>query len=308
MPVSLPSFTIPTSRCCSLILPFSDIAAVLDDRPHIVQVSVGELEKNNYQLDLAMDWLHSPVGWPVFLSGFSPANPVFPQVFRYDAGKKCMQVANGPSRVSLTHEAILALARRARRPEINIISLPVEQGGVVTVESPPAKKRKTDRKNQSVFDAVNAIKQNNQFQFVLPDSVTSDQVDPTTRIFKPKLTPIVNGEKSPEKILSEITAALAAGADVLETDFPFHCAKNGWLLDGGFQLLNVRSNEWFHVHSPAVVFEPQSTPAAVVEAGMHSMSYLHHLFRCDELSGPILLATVNLYQFSKFVSKYAKDS
>jgi hypothetical protein len=295
MPIpQFPTFTIPTNRCCSLILPFADIVTVLSNEPHIVQVSIGELEKNAYQLDLGIDWLHSPSGWPVYLTSFNPSNPAQPQVFQYDCGKKKIQIACGPSRVSMSYQGILSLAEKAGN--VTFVLLPVEEGGVVTqqTESPaPKKKRKVARKDQSATDALEAI-QGSSFTFV-------NQGIPLENRTELKFIPIINGSHSPDEILSLIKSALSDGADVIETDFPFHLAKHGWVLNSDYSLADLKNSDKFHNHNPVVEFDPTTTPENVVEAGLHTFSYMHHLFRCDELSGPILLARINLFQFRKFV-------
>jgi hypothetical protein len=301
MPVTqFPTFTIPTNRCCSLILPFADIATVLYNEPHIVQVSIGELEKNAYQLDLGIDWLHSPSGWPVYLTSFNPSNPVQPQVFQYDCARKKIQIACGPSRVSMSHEDILSLAEKAGN--VTFVSLPVEEDGVVTqqTDSPaPKKKRKVARKDQSATDALEAIR-GSSFTFVNKE-MPSEALDNRSTL---KFTPIINGSHSPDEILSLIKSALSDGADVIETDFPFHLAKLGWVLNSDYSLTDLKNSDKFHNHNPVVEFDTTTTPENVVEAGLHTFSYMHHLFRCDELSGPILLATINLFQFRKFVDSF----
>ena len=317
--VKLPSFTIPTSKCCSIILPFADIAKALNNEPHIVQVGIGELAKNFYQIEnLRINWLFSPPGWPVFVSGFNPGiRPHHPQAFQYDLKNKKLQVTNGISRESLTHEDMARMVSAASNPAVDIASFPCEEGDATT--SVPEEhhhegkgkklKRKANRRHQSFTDAVEAMKGLEKQKIVCPFGLSSgsEEVDflgyssrtvqqgdsKTLRFIQ------IHDSGSNEDILDSIKSAMKSG-DIVETDFPFKLAKEGVLLNGEFQLVNLKQTEFFDDHSELLNFsDPSNVPDSVSEAGAHMKSYIHHLFRCDELSGPILLATVNLYQFEK---------
>ena len=64
----LPTFTIPTNRCSSLLLPLADIAEIMG-KPMFIQVGIGEAAKSIHLVDLNVSWLHAPPDWPVLLSG-----------------------------------------------------------------------------------------------------------------------------------------------------------------------------------------------------------------------------------------------
>ena len=174
---SFPTFTIPTFRCCSLILPFDDIKEILGS-PHIVQVGIGELSKSEYQIDLRINWLHSPSGWPVLASGFNPGNPSEPQVYQFELAKKQIQISNGPSRTWLSYEDMIALVTKATTPGVSMISLPCEQGE----EAPQPKKlrpdgsleklkRKANRQHESFMASLEAVRKlDGKFQIILPKS------------------------------------------------------------------------------------------------------------------------------------------
>ena len=335
--IKFPTFTIPTNKCCSMILPFADIASALGDRPHIVQVGVGELSKNFYQIeDLKINWLHSPIGWPVYVSGFNPGiHPHSPQVFQYDLNKKKIQVTSGSARESLSHDDMAKMVSVASNPEIHMVSFPCEEGDDVEDDSviePIAKKpkhegkakklkRKQNRRHQSFIDSILAVK--NLHQKIVCPIVTRDQdisAIADTEVFgcsgtmnhrssHPELPGVrfvqIHHKESNESTLREIRNILESkSADVFETDFPFKLAREGFLLDSEWNLVDMKSKDKFNDHSDLLKISDDTAPESVREAAAHMRSYIHHLFRCDELSGPILLATVNLYQFESLFRRH----
>ena len=333
--IKLPTFTIATNKCCSIILPFADIQAALGNEPHIVQVGIGELSKNFYQInDLKINWLHSPPNWPVYVSGFNPGiHPHSPQVFQYDLNKKKIQVTSGTARESLTHTEMAQMVSSASDPHVDIVSFPCEAGeeekeddSVIgePIEKKPKHegkekklKRKQNRRHQSFLDAIDAMKKLER-KIVCP-LVGRDQdlsVMQDIKVLGYSGTPIqrmglseqsglrfvqVHDKESNETTVEEIRSILASkSADVIETDFPFKLAREGILIDSNWTLVDMKEKEKFNDHSDLLIFSPEeNVPESVREAGAHMRSYIHHLFRCDELSGPILLATVNLFQFEK---------
>ena len=339
--IQLPTFTIPTSKCCSMILPFADIASALGNEPHIVQVGIGELSKNFYQIkDLRINWLHSPVGWPVFVSGFNPAiRPHSPQVFQYELNKKKIQVTSGVARESLAYEEMAHMVSTASNPSVEIVSFPCEvsDDGVaddsVLDQLPPEKKpkhegkekklkRKQNRRNESFLAALNAMKKLEK-KMVCPaigrdqDLSAADNTDwlghsdiagnaHSSRGRSGLRFVQIHDKESNEAILGEIRSLLASkSADVFETDFPFKLAREGILLDSKWDLVDMKSKDKFNDHSDLLNFSPdENVLDSVREAAAHMRSYIHHLFRCDELSGPILLATVNLFQFQKLFRSF----
>jgi len=342
---SFPTFTIPTHRCCSLILPFADIADILGNRAHIIQIGIGEFEKNFYQIEkLGIDWLHAPAGWPIMASGFNPGNNSPDQhVFQYDLNLKKIQISNGPSRVCLGYDEIVRMVEKSKNPRIDILCLPCEEDTVEVTEPEMKKpktsdapmkskevlklKRRANRRHQSFVDAVTAAGEGKSFAFVCPLTSFDQQLHAVlndsgiavngysgqTNLHKisnsassRRFVQIHNNGKNLEEIFSEIKSVLSSkSGDVVETDFPFRLAREGILMNENFELVNMKEKCMFNDHSELLNFPNSSEiPPSVIEAAAHMKSYIHHLFRCDELSGPILLATVNLFQFDRLFSKY----
>jgi hypothetical protein len=221
----------------------------------------------------------------------------------------------------------------ASDPHIDIVSFPCEAGeeekkddsliGEPIEKKPKHEgkekklKRKQNRRHQSFLDAIDAMKKLGK-KIVCP-LVERDQdlsVMQDIKVLGYSGTPIqrrglseqsglrfvqVHDKESNAATVEEIRSILASrAADVIETDFPFKLAREGILLDSNWTLVDMKEKDKFNDHSDLLIFSPEeNVPESVREAGAHMRSYIHHLFRCDELSGPILLATVNLFQFEK---------
>jgi hypothetical protein len=329
--VALPTFTIPTFKCGPLILTFDDISEILGSKPRIVQVGIGELERSQHLIDLGVNWLFSPAGWPVMASAYNPGIPEPEQTFQYESDSKRMQVANGTARAAKTYVELLASAKRMVQPSVSIVSLPCEEDAntetAAEVEKPVGKdsgkskvKRKIARRNQSFTDSLLALSQIewDNVSVVLPligsqqplenVSEVKSVIGFTSRVERLAGAPEglrfaqIRNVGSPEAILESIKAALGAKSDVMETDFPFFAAKNGLLLNENLELENMKDPAMFHNNDLLMNVEAKSM--LVIQAGLHTKSYIHHLFRCEELSGPILLATVNLFQFERMFQTY----
>ena len=327
-----PTFTIPTLRCCSLILTFDDIAAILSNAPHIVQVGLGELERNQHLIDLGVEWLFAPKNWSVLVSGFNPAIADPKQIFQYDAHAKTMTISNGVARISMSYPSMMELVSRVQSPAINLVSLPCEEEDELdhdtTVEDELRRqgktkvKRKVARRNQSFTDSLETINQSTEgsFKFVVPVIGSQQPVElasgipnviGSTRAYA-RVAPgcgelnfvQIRNASDLNTTLAEIRNAIDSKADVIETDFPFHIAKLGLLLNEQFELVDLKDPIMFSENTPLLTVD-QGVPMLVANAASHMKSYIHHLFRCEELSGPILLATVNLFQFEKLFKKYS---
>ena len=329
--IKLPTFTIATSKCCSLILPFADIAQALSNEPHIVQVGIGELAKNYYQIEkLGINWLHAPKNWPVFVSGFNPGiHPHNEQIFQYDLAKKKIQVTSGNARESLTHSEMVEMVRLAKNPQVDIVCLPCEQGTEMVIPAPPPEKkprhegvskklkRKANRRHQSFLDSMEALKgldktiicpltmNDPDLNLVAPPDVSVSGYSGTVPQSKPlpgiRFVQVHDCESNEATLVGIKKILTCKSADVIETDLPFKLAREGVLLNSNFELTDMKSKNNFNDHSELLVIKENDdkVPANVREAAAHMKSYIHHLFRCDELSGPILLATVNLFQIEK---------
>ena len=319
--IAYPTFTIPTSKCCSLILTFDDIAEILGDRRHIVQVGMGEIERTMHLIQMDLDWLFSPKGWPVYVSGFNPAIHDSKQVFQYELASKKIHFSSGTARTCMTHKAMLDMLVRVAKPAVELVALPCEEEDVDSHEpqdlGKTKVKRKTARRNQCFADALEVTK-TADFKFVLPVIGSQQPIDipsglsniagwtagarafPTDATTGIRFAQIRHSDAA--STLEAILAALDGGADVLETDFPFDLAKQGFLLNEKFELVDMKNPVMFNTNDPLLVFD--AAPSLVLSAASHMRSYVHHLFRCEELSGPILLATVNLFQFDRLVSSY----
>jgi hypothetical protein len=325
--VKLPTFTIPTFKCCSLILTFDDIEAVLGSAPRIVQIGIGEVEKSRHLFeDLNVNWLFSPNGWPLFASGFNPGIPEDQQAFKHDMVDKKMQFASGTARVSMSYPEILDLLRNTSSPHVCIVSLPCEEVPLVKDEEPKAEKskRKIARRNQSFTDSISAISTDSEFKFVMPLTGVANQLEALESM--PNRSAVVGMSGPKERMesrgdlmrcmqlrstgdlsvaLSEIKKGLIEKtAEIYETDLPFAAAKNGLLLNEKYEFEDLKISETFHNLDFLLPKVHEDTPVSVVQAAAHTKAYIHHLFRCDELSGPILLATVNLYQLEKLFRSY----
>ncbi len=318
--VQLPTFTIPTYKCCSLILTFDDIEEILGGT-RLVQVGLGDIEKSRYLFeDLKVNWLFSPRGWLVYASAYNPGLHEPQQAFQYDLVNKRMQFASATGRVSLSYEEILDLVHKAAEPSVSIVSLPCEEPpNSGDANKPEKSKRKIERRTRSLADSLTAINssQGQDFQFVVPGSVSntdmsSDRIIGKTGMFdraveseKIRFAQFVT-EGDLHDLLSKIKRGLdEKTVDVFETDFPFAAAREGFLLNSDFELENLKLSSNFSNNDILLSnLSELETPLCVIKAAAHTKSYVHHLFRCDELSGPIILATVNLFQLERYFRNY----
>lgn len=329
-----PTFTVPTYKCCSLILTFDDIEEILPGT-RIVQVGLGELEKSRHLFeDLKVNWLFSPKSWPVYASGFNPGIPEPVQIFQFDVNEKRMQFSNSTGRSSMTYSEMVAVLSHTEQPSVSMACLPCEEaidGEVINANSKSDKsKRRLNRRTQSITECMQAIRSSDRLRFVLPitsldsaiatvDTVSelgnkavgvSGSVDRIRAITAKqeagakKFVQIPYSEDI-HSMLGAVKEVLKSGsADVVETDLPFLAAKKGLLITPSFELEDLTLSSCFSNNDVVMDTTGMKVPRLVEQAALHTKSYIHHLFRCDELSGPIILATVNLFQFDRLFSQY----
>ena len=320
----LPTFTIPTNWCSSLLLPLADIAEIMG-KPMFIQVGIGEAAKSIHLVDLNVSWLHAPPDWPVLLSGFNPGNPAESQVFQYDVRSKQIQVDNCGARVSLGYEEIFRIAKGLRNPGVSLLCLPVEGRVDARVErsdkastcgpthdsscgvahdstwathdptpiTSSKLKRKVARQTACLADAQSAASRHPEMQLLVP---TTSLLNCATHSLGNLLFVQIPTTLESADALARLRAVVAAGASVVETNLAFKLASEGILLDEQFSLIDLKNSQIFTDNRPLIPDCPNA-PRIVQNAAAHSRSYIHHLFRCGELSGPILLATVNLWRF-----------
>ena len=169
--IALPTFTIPTYKCCSLILTFDDIEAILgSEKPRLVQVGIGEIESSRHLFDdLKVNWLFSPNSWPVYASGFNPGIPAAQQSFLFDVVEKKIQFSNSTARTSMTYPEIAGLVSRTDNPKVSIVSMPLEEVEGDDASGKGSKsKRKIARRLQAVTESMNVIQSREDLLFVVP--------------------------------------------------------------------------------------------------------------------------------------------
>jgi queuine tRNA-ribosyltransferase len=99
--------------------------------------------------------------------------------------------------------------------------------------------------------------------------------------------------------LPEMAIAVANGFDMFDCVLPTRLGRHGAALVGG-ERWNLKNARFRHDHTP---LDPSCPcPACTV----HSRAYLHHLIRCDELLGKILLSLHNITQLVRFSSAMAR--
>ena len=319
--IALPTFTIPTYKCCSLILTFDDIEAILgSEKPRLVQVGIGEIESSRHLFDdLKVNWLFSPNSWPVYASGFNPGIPAAQQSFLFDVVEKKIQFSNSTARTSMTYPEIAGLVSRTDNPKVSIVSMPLEEVEGDDASGKGSKsKRKIARRLQAVTESMNVIQSREDLLFVVP--LIGQEVPPSgilgvtgpphrVEADRSERLRFIQFRKSEDLVTTwnEIKSMLASkSGDIFETDFPFNSAKNGYVINEHFELEDLKTPETFNNNNHLLLSLGDESPECVLQAASHTKSYIHHLFRCDELSGPILLATVNLFQFNKLFQQYAR--
>ena len=317
-----PTFTVPTFRCCSILLTFEEIEDILDKEPHIVQVGLGELDKVQHLVDLKTNWLFSPQDWPVMASGFNPAFSHTDDTLLFDPKNLTMQFSDSSgARTSMSYPAMVDLAMKMDTPKIDVLSLPCEE------RNKAASKKKIERCNLCVKQAVEAIRNSNcRCKFVVPliggqvhgtgesasvigitgsrrdhDEVVVEDDDKILRFLR------ISNEENSQGMLDKIIDGLKSGNfQVFETDLPFLFAKMGLLLDQSFAIVDMKQTSMFDTNIPlrSDLDDVAVTPNCVREAARYMRSYVHHLFRCEELAGPILLATINLFHFKALFDSF----
>ncbi len=129
-----------------------------------------------------------------------------------------------------------------------------------------------------------------------PKEVTQEMVHEIVTFLPPEKPRHLLGVGSPEDLLEGI----ARGADTFDSVLPTRIARNGALLtpDGRMNIHNAR-------------FKTASGPIQA-DCGCHtcqrfSLSYLHHLFRCQELLG-YRLATIHNLWFTLHLMRDAREA
>lgn len=93
----------------------------------------------------------------------------------------------------------------------------------------------------------------------------------------------------------DIVRAVRAGVDMFDCVLPTRNGRKGqaFTRQGVLKLKNAQYKD-----DPAPIDETCGCPTC---AGGYSRSYLHHLFRADELLGPTLVSICNLYHFQRLM-------
>lgn len=86
---------------------------------------------------------------------------------------------------------------------------------------------------------------------------------------------------------ANLLQCIALGIDMFDCVMPTRNARNGMLFTR-HGTINIRNAKWKHHHSP---LDPDF-PSDLCQK--YNMSYLHHLFRCDEILGLVLASMHNL--------------
>jgi queuine tRNA-ribosyltransferase len=89
---------------------------------------------------------------------------------------------------------------------------------------------------------------------------------------------------------ADLVAAVARGVDMFDCVLPTRSGRTGQAFTrrGALNLRNAR-----HQEDP----RPLDPDCACPTCADFSRAYLHHLFRCDEMLGPVLLSTHNLHYY-----------
>jgi len=122
-----------------------------------------------------------------------------------------------------------------------------------------------------------------------------DTVDVTTAVLPEDQPRYLMGVGTPEDLL----AAIAHGIDMFDCVMPTrsgrHCQAFSW---GG--LLNLRNARY--AEDPSPLDAESACPAA-----RYSRAYLHHLVKCGEVLGPMLLSWANVHFYQELMAK-ARES
>src|SRR6478672_11595232 len=118
-----------------------------------------------------------------------------------------------------------------------------------------------------------------------------DTVDVTTAVLPEDQPRYLMGVGTPEDLL----AAIAHGIDMFDCVMPTrsgrHCQAFSW---GG--LLNLRNARY--AEDPSPLDAESACPAA-----RYSRAYLHHLVKCGEVLGPMLLSWANVHFYQELMAK-----
>jgi queuine tRNA-ribosyltransferase len=93
----------------------------------------------------------------------------------------------------------------------------------------------------------------------------------------------------------DIIEAVAAGIDMFDCVLPTRCGRNSLVYTFAGQ---VRLRNACHMHDDRPLEESCPCPAC-----RHGRSYLHHLFRADEMLGPVLASIHNLTFYQRLVAR-----
>jgi queuine tRNA-ribosyltransferase len=92
----------------------------------------------------------------------------------------------------------------------------------------------------------------------------------------------------------DLLGGVARGVDMFDCVMPTRAGRTGRAFTSR-GILNMRNA--CHAHDPAPVDPACTCPACT----KHSRAYLHHLFRCDEMLGPVLLTWHNLMYYQSLM-------
>ncbi|MFN9369858.1 MAG: tRNA guanosine(34) transglycosylase Tgt [Planctomycetia bacterium] len=93
----------------------------------------------------------------------------------------------------------------------------------------------------------------------------------------------------------DIIEAVAAGIDMFDCVLPTRCGRNSLVYTFAGQ---VRLRNACHMHDDRPLEESCPCPAC-----RHGRSYLHHLFRADEMLGPVLASIHNMTFYQRLVAR-----
>lgn len=98
---------------------------------------------------------------------------------------------------------------------------------------------------------------------------------------------------------ANLLQCIALGIDMFDCVMPTRNARNGMIFTR-FGTVNIRNAKWKHHHQPLDADFPSEL------CNLYRMSYIHHLFRADELLG-LILASIHNLTFYLWLMRECRD-
>ncbi len=95
----------------------------------------------------------------------------------------------------------------------------------------------------------------------------------------------------------DIGHAVLHGVDLFDCVLPSRNARHGLLFQRGGGVVKIKNSRYQHAHGPI------DAACACPVCQQHTLAFVHHLFRCGDITGQVLATVHNVYHYLDFMSE-----